>query len=208
MKCENCGYDNPPDLKFCENCGNILTLEEPAAQPAAPEQPAPEPAPEMKECPNCKQMNPADATFCDGCGASLQPEAEAAPEEPAPEAAPAAPVEEPPAAEPAPEEPAPAPAAVAVTKVLVLPGDAEIVLDAKKTFGRIDFAKQASQPMWISRQHFTVFEEDGVSYIQDEGSSNGTKLNGKEIKLAGKQELKSGDEIIVGDAVKVIFKIK
>ena len=105
--------------------------------------------------------------------------------------------------------PAPQPAVAKIHNVLVLPDGTELIAtDQKKTFGRVDFARQASDPMWVSRNHFTLFEENGVAYIQDDGSSNGTKVNGKEIKGTGKQQLKSGDEIIVGDALKVIFKTK
>ena len=189
MKCENCGKDNPPDQKFCEDCGNTFSPNESVAKPADPT-----PTPEALgiECPACKHLNPLGSSFCNYCGSSLQNPTPTAPTTPVDVPA-TAPVE---------------PVVPMVSKVLVLPDGTELVVETKKTFGRLDFARTATEPMWVSRQHFTIFEEDGVSYIQDDESSNGTKLNGKEIKQAGKQQLKSGDEIVVGDSLKVIFKTK
>jgi len=45
VRCKSCGYDNPPEARFCANCGSSLatTIEQPAptvlpsAEPAAPE---------------------------------------------------------------------------------------------------------------------------------------------------------------------------
>jgi len=190
MKCENCGMENPSDTKFCENCGNILAVDQPSAEISAPIA-APEAA--EIECPVCKQPNKAGAKYCDSCGAGLQTPVSTEPESQVETPATAAPVEV---------------AAPITNKVLVLPDESEIDANIKKTFGRLELAKLASEPMWISRQHFTILEEDSVTYIQDEGSSNGTKLNGTEIKGAGKQPLKNGDEIMVGDALKLVFKIK
>lgn len=80
----------------------------------------------------------------------------------------------------------------------------------KLAIGRVDLAKYASQAQigWISRQHLFVFEENGVFFAQDDKSTNGTKLNGVEIKEKGKQQLKDADEILVGDAVKLLFRIE
>ena len=192
MKCINCGKDNPPDNRFCDNCGNLLSPD----QPVAPPQPAvPAAGAGGTECPACKHPNPPGSAFCDNCGAALQAASAPAPVVP-PMSFPTTPVQP------------PQPVIPTIQKVLVLPDGTELPVDAKKSFGRVDFAKQAADPMWVSRKHFTVFEENGEFYIQDDGSANGTKLNGKEIRQAGKQQLKNGDEIVVGDALKVIFKTK
>ena len=41
MRCESCGHDNPPEARFCANCGSSLApaveLPVPSAEPAAPE---------------------------------------------------------------------------------------------------------------------------------------------------------------------------
>lgn len=50
----------------------------------------------------------------------------------------------------------------------------------------------------ISRVHGRIWEEAGSFWIEDLNSSRGTRLNGHEIKGAGKQPLKPEDSILVG----------
>jgi class 3 adenylate cyclase/ribosomal protein L40E len=50
VKCSHCTYENPPDAKFCQNCGNPL----------------------QRICPNCSAANDLDARFCKNCGTRLQ----------------------------------------------------------------------------------------------------------------------------------------
>lgn len=189
MKCPQCGKDNPADNKFCDNCGLDLST-----APATPAQPAPAPpkptaGTAQVNCPSCQHPNPADSTFCEQCGASLQPAAQATP---------------------APPPAAPQVQAPTTGGILVLPDGTELAVGKNKTLGRVDLAKFAApaETMWVSRQHLAVSEDNGVFYVQDDKSTNGTKLNGVEIKQQGRQQLKDGDEILVGDAVKLIFKIK
>jgi len=49
MKCPNCGFDNPPGMKFCGMCGARLA----------------------RACPACDFDNPPDFFFCGQCGAAL-----------------------------------------------------------------------------------------------------------------------------------------
>jgi class 3 adenylate cyclase len=49
MKCWSCGYENPPNARFCNNCGQ----------------------PQERVCPNCGNKNPAGAKFCNNCGYAL-----------------------------------------------------------------------------------------------------------------------------------------
>ena len=50
-------------------------------------------------------------------------------------------------------------------------------------FGRLPDATDYAYPsdLLMSRSHFTLFEADGEVYIMDNGSTNGTKLNGKDV---------------------------
>jgi hypothetical protein len=183
MNCAKCGRDNPSDNKFCENCG------EPLAQATAQAQPS---AASGNECPSCKHPNPPGSAFCEGCGFDMKKQTQ-------------------PAVNPVPpSQPINQPMPPAIEKFLVLPDGQEIAIQNRRSIGRLDLAKYtaANEVMWVSRTHFDVFDENGTPYIIDEKSGNGTKLNGKEIKQTGKQQLKDGDEIIVGDAVKVLFKMK
>jgi class 3 adenylate cyclase len=49
MKCKHCGFENEPDARFCENCGEALE----------------------QSCPNCGQAVRAGAKFCKHCGFKL-----------------------------------------------------------------------------------------------------------------------------------------
>jgi len=49
MKCPNCGFDNPPGMKFCGMCGTRLA----------------------RACPACGFANPPDFRFCGQCGRLL-----------------------------------------------------------------------------------------------------------------------------------------
>jgi hypothetical protein len=58
----------------------------------------------------------------------------------------------------------------------------------------------------ISRQHFSLSYENGDYYIEDHGSTNGTKLNGSDIRGKGKHPLKDGDKIDLAGALTINFK--
>lgn len=57
--------------------------------------------------------------------------------------------------------------------------------------------------LYLSEEHFQIWYEDGVWYIADMGSKNGTQLNGKTLSKV--RTLHSGDEISFG-GVSFIFK--
>ncbi len=61
MRCPECGFNNPDDMRFCTNCGTKL---EATAPPRAPTTSA-------KSCPQCGAQVRPEARFCDQCGASL-----------------------------------------------------------------------------------------------------------------------------------------
>lgn len=66
MRCKQCAFDNPQNMKFCGQCGQALIC----------------------ECPACQFENPASFRFCGNCSASLgvteKPPAANPPPEPAP----------------------------------------------------------------------------------------------------------------------------
>jgi class 3 adenylate cyclase/tetratricopeptide (TPR) repeat protein/ribosomal protein L40E len=51
MKCPSCGFENPPNFKFCGECGSKL----------------------KNICPNCGFENPPNFKFCGECGTQLKP---------------------------------------------------------------------------------------------------------------------------------------
>ena len=74
--------------------------------------------------------------------------------------------------------------------------------------GRTDFERivPPDKASYISREHFVIGFASGSYYIEDAGSGNGTKLNGRKIGGIGSQWLRDGDQIDVGGAVTLVFK--
>jgi pSer/pThr/pTyr-binding forkhead associated (FHA) protein len=60
---------------------------------------------------------------------------------------------------------------------------------------------------YISRRHFIIKFENGQYYVEDQNSTNGTRLNGTEIKGKGKYRLDNGDQIAVADVITLTFKV-
>jgi hypothetical protein len=58
----------------------------------------------------------------------------------------------------------------------------------------------------LSRQHFSLSCENGDYYIEDRGSTNGTRLNGSDVRGKGRQPLKNGDKIELASALTITFK--
>ena len=76
------------------------------------------------------------------------------------------------------------------------------------SLGRSDFRSlvKADKADLISRQHIRFDCEDGECYIEDRGSTNGTKLNGSSIDGKGRYLLREGDKIELADALTLTFK--
>ena len=66
------------------------------------------------------------------------------------------------------------------------------------TFGRSDGADIRVDDPFASSAHARVFDRGGFMYIEDMGSTNGTYLNGRQVKTA--QRLSIGDTIRIGDS--------
>jgi hypothetical protein len=54
------------------------------------------------------------------------------------------------------------------------------------------------QDIWFSRKHFSIHQHEGHYEIEDLGSMNGTRINGRAVRRA---ELKHGDQIAVYDTL-------
>jgi hypothetical protein len=199
MKCKYCGHENDDKEQFCTNCGMKLGETPPAPQS------------DQIRCEKCGFLNPRGADICGGCGQSLvEPQS-------LPGRCPGCGFDENPpnarfcincgirlAAPQSPPEPTVPGAA------LVLSDTAHIELGEEEMIvGRKDFLQHIppEEATFISREHFIIFHEDDTYYITDEGSSNGTALNGDEIRGQGKKELHDNDEIVLADTVTLRFKI-
>jgi len=74
------------------------------------------------------------------------------------------------------------------------------------TLGRSERADLRVTDDGASRIHARVFTEDGVTYLQDLRSSNGTLLNGE--KIQGKVQLEDGDKIQIGATCMIKFTLQ
>ena len=66
------------------------------------------------------------------------------------------------------------------------------------TFGRSDGADIRVHDQFASSAHARIFDRAGYMYLEDMGSTNGTYLNGRQIKRA--ERLSMADTIRIGDS--------
>jgi FHA domain-containing protein len=66
------------------------------------------------------------------------------------------------------------------------------------TFGRSDEADIRVDDPFASSAHARIFSRGGFVYLEDMGSTNGTYLNGRQVKTA--ERLKMSDTIRIGDS--------
>ncbi len=105
--------------------------------------------------------------------------------------------------------PATTPVVEATPAKLAMPDGNEILLAGNaRTFGRQDFESfmPRENVPYISRQHINIWYENGKYYIEDRSSTNGTKLNGKDIKGTGRHALADGDLIELAGKLSITFK--
>jgi hypothetical protein len=65
-------------------------------------------------------------------------------------------------------------------------------------FGRSDGADIRVDDPFASSSHARIFDRGGAMYLEDMGSTNGTHLNGRQVKTA--QRLSPADTIRIGDS--------
>ena len=92
---------------------------------------------------------------------------------------------------------------------LTMPDGNEILLAGNaRSFGRHDF--EAFVPndnvCYISRQHINIWYENGQYYIEDRSSTNGTRINGTDIKGTGRHALADGDVIDLAGKLSINFQ--
>ncbi len=66
------------------------------------------------------------------------------------------------------------------------------------TFGRTGGADIRVDDPFASSAHARIFDRGGFMYVEDMGSTNGTYLNGRQLKSA--ERLSMGDTIRIGDS--------
>jgi len=77
-------------------------------------------------------------------------------------------------------------------------GNSWPIREAVTVVGRLPECDIQVQDIWFSRKHFTIYKDEDRFEIEDLGSMNGTRINGRAIQRA---ELKHGDQIGVYDTL-------
>ncbi|HTK38980.1 MAG TPA: FHA domain-containing protein, partial [Pyrinomonadaceae bacterium] len=82
-----------------------------------------------------------------------------------------------------------------------------VSVDDDLTIGRTDQSQIVLQDQGLSRRNTTIFLDEGLVYVADESSLNGTFLNS--IKISGPpQELRDGDVITIGTETRIRVQIE
>lgn len=66
------------------------------------------------------------------------------------------------------------------------------------TIGRVDQRDICIKDPTVSTNHCTIIMRDGHCFVRDEGSTNGTRINGVQLEEGVENELMSGDMLQVG----------
>lgn len=90
---------------------------------------------------------------------------------------------------------------VAAGAALVLPNGSEVTLERAVTIGRGDENDLTLEHPTVSRRHATMTLRDGRWYVADQGSFNGTFINGDRIPPGIALQLRHADRIAFGSAV-------
>lgn len=94
---------------------------------------------------------------------------------------------------------------------LILPNKNNIHVNcAERVVGREDFVGVISTDklLYIGKDHLKITKVGDNFYIQDLNTKNGTKINGEDLVPNEKKLLRSGDEIEVGQTVKIYYHEK
>jgi len=85
---------------------------------------------------------------------------------------------------------------------IALPTDGEIVFGRPDLnvsfFPDIDLTHEDQGRMAISRRHARIYGDSNVHYVEDMGSTNGTRVNTRLLELGQKHRLGQGDRIAMG----------
>jgi len=106
-------------------------------------------------------------------------------------------------------QPVTTPVVEAAAAKLSLAGGNDILLAGNtRSFGRHDFEEfmPSAQVSYISRQHINIWSENGQYYIEDRSSTNGTRVNGTDIKGTGRHALANGDVIELAGKLSINFQ--
>jgi pSer/pThr/pTyr-binding forkhead associated (FHA) protein len=103
---------------------------------------------------------------------------------------------------------------MALTLHVMFPDGSRLPVKDTVILGRSDFKGFTSEDELhlISSKQLRIYREGNIYYLEDgipgEKSSNGTMLNGQDIRSLGKQPLRTGDAISIADVLVVKISIQ
>lgn len=220
MNCYKCKHPNLHGSNFCEKCGADLKAPPPKVIPVRPYQSYPggySSGPADYAPPSYRPSAPKPTPAPRPMPAGSSPPASATPPPPSRPAAPPAPPKErrrdpvisraddPPRVTSSPRrEPLPfARLSAATGQEFLLRYDSNLVGRASPGEGinpQVDLSNIDARGT-ISRKHARVGKDDSAYFVEDLGSSNGTRLNGQALRAGMQSPLNSGDQLIFGDIV-------
>jgi hypothetical protein len=83
-------------------------------------------------------------------------------------------------------------------------GNHEITLEKELSIGRTNLARLVLDDVGLSRVNSTFELHDGEVWVYDEGSTNGTFVNGEQVK---EKRLQDGDEVKIGNETRIYVEI-
>jgi hypothetical protein len=93
-------------------------------------------------------------------------------------------------------------------RFVVSSGEAIPLSGGSASLGRSDFSSlvKSNDADLISRKHIRFYCEDDECYVEDRGSTNGTRINGSSIEGKGRYLLRDGDKVELADVLTLTFK--
>ena len=202
--CTRCGTSNPPNGRFCSNCGGSLERpHEPSTAPhAAPPRPGvgaaaqpatrqfvatPAPVSTTLTCSRCRGPNPPQMSFCQFCGARLA----AGPEETRPAAYAVAPTHA------SPQHHAPPEPKLDARLVVIgqdgKPGRDYPIVDDQTDIGREEGNIVLPNDPYVGARHARLTRRNGRFFVRDLES-----VNGVYVRLRSAERLQHGDLVLIG----------
>ncbi len=187
VQCPHCGYMNPLESAACLNCRQPLPR--PAGYPAPASYAAPAPQTRMVPTP-APGVNPPPVPSA----ASLERTMPGQRSQAAPAPRPA----------PVPNRPAGMPHTWLEGARGAFQGQTAVVAQVDTLVGRSTVCDVQIYDPKVSRRHFQIRFANGAFFLQDQGSTRGTRINGEQVKA---QRLHNGDRITLGDS-ELIFHVE
>lgn len=84
------------------------------------------------------------------------------------------------------------------TKLYIEHNGNSVEINSGDIFGReFSWSSYLQDFMTISRKHLSFIYKEDKWFVKDEGSSNGTYVNGEDIRGKGEIEIKAGDKLSI-----------